>query len=99
MRRHVSSRLAMIAALLGILPAFALSRASEYLGNNQRDGFVDASIPTDPVLLWTYQQRHPPKSAWPEPYGELQFIDFDPILVVHGVYDAKTFTCIRLNIL
>mgnify|MGYP002064370375 CR=1 FL=1 len=67
----------MIAALLGILPAFALSRASEYLGNNQRDGFVDASIPAEPVLLWTYQERHAPKSAWPEPYGELQFIDFD----------------------
>ena len=77
MKSHVNSASAILVALLGILPAFALSRASEYLGNNQRDGFVDASIPTEPVLLWTYQQRHAPQSAWPEPYGELQFIDFD----------------------
>jgi outer membrane protein assembly factor BamB len=53
------------------------SRASEYLGNNQRSGYTDASVPTEPVLLWTYQERHAPKTAWPEPFGELQFIDFD----------------------
>ncbi len=51
--------------------------ASEYLGNNQRSGYVHASVPASPVLLWTYKERHPPRTAWPEPFGELQFIDFD----------------------
>jgi len=53
------------------------SYASEYLGNNQRSGFTDATVPTEPLLLWTYNERHAPRAAWPEPFGELQFIDFD----------------------
>ena len=51
--------------------------ASEYLGNNQRNGYTDARVPTKPVLQWTYKERQSPRTAWPEPYGELQFIDFD----------------------
>ncbi|MHC4504664.1 MAG: outer membrane protein assembly factor BamB family protein, partial [Planctomycetota bacterium] len=51
--------------------------ASEYLGNNRRDGRVEATLPAKPVLLWTYEERHRPRTAWPEPFGELQFIDFD----------------------
>jgi len=53
------------------------SQASEYLGNNQRSGYTDGAVPAKPALRWTYRQRHRPKTAWPEPFGELQFIDFD----------------------
>ena len=51
--------------------------ASEYLGNNQRSGYTNATVPREPVLKWTYKERHAPRTAWPEPFGELQFIDFD----------------------
>ena len=68
----------LIAAILFPFPAGTPAlQASEYLGNNQRCGYTDASIPAEPALRWTYRQRHPPKTAWPEPFGELQFIDFD----------------------
>ena len=63
--------------LLQLIAVTPTSQASEYLGNNQRSGYTDAAVPVKPALLWTYQQRHPPKTAWPEPFGELQFIDFD----------------------
>jgi outer membrane protein assembly factor BamB len=53
------------------------SHASEYLGNNQRSGYTNATVSTKPALLWTYKERHAPKTAWSEPFGELQFIDFD----------------------
>ncbi len=51
--------------------------ASEYLGNNQRSGYTDAAVPAKPALLWTYKERQAPRTAWPEQYGELPFIDFD----------------------
>jgi len=54
-----------------------LSCGSEYLGNNQRTGHTDATVPAKPVLRWTCRERHAPRNAWPEPFGELQFIDFD----------------------
>ena len=57
--------------------ATRVASASEYLGNNQRAGYTDATVPARPVLHWTYKERHPPRTAWPEPYRELQFIDFD----------------------
>ena len=66
-----------LVALLLCLTFATVSVASEYLGNNQRSGYTDAMVPTKPVLLWTYKERHAPKTAWPEPFGELQFIDFD----------------------
>jgi len=65
------------AILLQVTTVTSISQASEYLGNNQRSGHADASIPARPALRWTYRQRHPPKTAWPEPFGELSFIDFD----------------------
>ena len=68
----------VIAVALFLCLTFArVSPASEYLGNNQRTGYTDARVPAEPVLLWTYKERHAPKTAWPEPFGELQFIDFD----------------------
>ena len=48
--------------------------ASQYLGNNQRSGYTDVTVPAKPVLQWTYKERHGPRTAWPEPFGELQFI-------------------------
>ena len=51
--------------------------ASGYLGNNQRTGYVDADIPSKPVLLWAYHEKHPPRHAWREPNREIQYIDFD----------------------
>ncbi len=58
--------------------SIALATAtSEYLGNNQRTGYVDAQIPSAPVLLWTYHEKHPPRHAWREPNREVQYIDFD----------------------
>jgi outer membrane protein assembly factor BamB len=63
--------------LLYCMPIIQFSQASEYLGNNQRSGYTDATVPAKPVLLWTYKERHAPKTAWAEPYGELSFIDFD----------------------
>lgn len=65
-----------VALLLGMTLADSLP-ATEYLGNNRRSGYTDAVVPTQPVLLWTYQERHAPRNAWPEPFGELQLIDFD----------------------
>ena len=50
---------------------------SEYLGDNQRTGYVDETLPVAPALLWTYSERHPPKHAWQEPNREIQYIDFD----------------------
>ena len=50
---------------------------SEYLGNNQRTGYVDTEIPTSAVLLWTYHEKHPPRHAWKEPNREVQTVDFD----------------------
>lgn len=44
---------------------------SNYLGNNQRTGYVDAKLPAAPVLLWTYNEKHPPHHAWEEPNREL----------------------------
>ncbi len=74
-------RLRSVPAVAVILLQFVTSvqglHASEYLGNNQRTGYTDTGIPAKPVLLWTYKERHAPKTAWPEPFGELQFIDFD----------------------
>jgi len=69
-------------ALIAVVVALAItvfrgSYASEYLGNNRRTGYTDAVVPAKPALLWTYNERHAPKIAWPEPFGELQFIDFD----------------------
>ena len=63
--------------LLPLIAVTPTSQASEYLGNNRRSGYADAAVPAKPALRWTYQQRQPPKTAWPEPFGELQFIDFD----------------------
>lgn len=65
------------AILLQFIAVTPPSQGSEYLGNNQRSGYTDAAVPAKPVLRWTYEQRHAPKTAWPEPFGELQFIDFD----------------------
>ncbi|KPK49596.1 MAG: hypothetical protein AMK72_04090 [Planctomycetes bacterium SM23_25] len=68
----------MISAITLLFPAvIQVGSASEYLGNNQRSGYTDAAVPVKPALLWTYQERHAPRTAWPEPFGELQFIDFD----------------------
>lgn len=63
--------------LLQFMAVVEVLPASEYLGNNQRTGYTDAAVPAKPALLWTYQERHAPRKSWPEPYGELQFIDFD----------------------
>lgn len=61
-----------MAATLSLAIAFLqASDASEYLGNDQRTGYTDAVVPSKPALLWTYTERHAPKSAWPEPFGEL----------------------------
>jgi len=75
MRMRTAPLLAAI--LLHVTTVTSLSQASEYLGNNQRSAYADASIPARPALRWTHRQRHPPETAWPEPFGELQFIDFD----------------------
>ena len=64
-------------ALVQLMTVTRVPHASEYLGNNRRDGCVEATVPAKPVLLWTYKERHRPRTAWPEPFGELQFIDFD----------------------
>jgi len=50
---------------------------SRYLGGNKRTGYVDATIPKQPVLQWTYQEKHAPRHAWREPNREVQYIDFD----------------------
>ena len=50
---------------------------STYLGNNQRSGYTDASVPLSPQLRWTLTERHPPRHAWREPNREQQYIDFD----------------------
>ena len=63
--------------MLLFLTIVQIALASEFLGNNQRTAYTSATIPTNPALLWTYKERHPPRTAWPEPFGELQFIDFD----------------------
>jgi hypothetical protein len=70
-------RYVLAAILLQFVTIVNPVQASEYLGNNQRTGYTDAAIPAKPALLWTYKERHAPKTAWPEPFGELQFIDFD----------------------
>jgi len=68
----------MIAVIMGLfLTCLRISYGSEYLGNNHRSGYTEASVPAEPVLLWTHKERHAPITAWPEPFGELQFIDFD----------------------
>jgi outer membrane protein assembly factor BamB len=56
------------------LPDYSVSK---YRGNNQRTGYVDANIPSSPVLLWTYHERQGPRHAWKEPGHEVQHIDFD----------------------
>ena len=53
------------------------SAPSRYLGGNQRTGYVDATVPKQPVLQWIYQEKHPPRHAWREPNREVQYIDFD----------------------
>lgn len=63
--------------LLQFVIVIQVAAASEYLGNNQRTGYTDATVPHNPVALWTYQERHPPRRSWPEPNHEVQFIDFD----------------------
>ena len=73
MRRRSLPAIAVI--LLQFVTAVQLLHASEYLGNNQRTGYTDARVPAEPALLWTYKERHAPKTAWPEPFGELPFID------------------------
>jgi len=59
----------------------SIGAGSEYLGNNQRTGYVPmsigAEIPASPILLWTYNEKHPPRHAWKEPNREVQTIDFD----------------------
>ncbi|MHC4118436.1 MAG: outer membrane protein assembly factor BamB family protein [Planctomycetota bacterium] len=50
---------------------------SRYLGGNRRTGYVDATIPKQPVLQWIYHEKHPPRHAWREPNREVQYIDFD----------------------
>lgn len=72
--KAMNATAAVLSLALAMLQA---SQASAYLGNNHRSGYTDATIPEKPVLLWRYKERHPPKNAWPEPFGELQFIDFD----------------------
>jgi len=66
-----------VGVTLSLLVSIHAAGASEYLGNVQRTGYTDNTVPSKPVLRWTYKERHPPRTAWPEPYGELQFIDFD----------------------
>lgn len=46
--------------------------ASEHLGNNRRDGFIDAAVPAKPALRWTYQERSAPAILAAET-GELLF--------------------------
>jgi outer membrane protein assembly factor BamB len=70
-------RYVLAAILLQFVTIVHPVQASEYLGNNQRTGYADATVPAKPALLWIYKERHTPKTAWPEPFGELQFIDFD----------------------
>ncbi len=55
----------------------AATDTSKYLGDSRRTGYVDATLPSDPVLTWTYHEKHPPRHAWQEPNREIQFIDFD----------------------
>jgi hypothetical protein len=55
---------------------FAADRC-EYLGNDQRTGYVDVSVPANPKVEWVFNERHPPIHAWKEPVREVQHIDFD----------------------
>jgi outer membrane protein assembly factor BamB len=73
----MGTRVALTVIPLLATAAPPATSASEYLGNNQRSGHTNASIPSKPSLRWTYKERHAPKTAWTEPFGELQFIDFD----------------------
>jgi outer membrane protein assembly factor BamB len=49
----------------------------EYLGNDQRTGYVDAQPPEDFSIAWTFHERHAPMHAWQDPTREVQHIDFD----------------------
>jgi len=72
---RTTSLIAVVVVLA--ITVFQGSYASEYLGNNQRTAYTNAKVPSKPAIRWTYKERHVPKTAWPEPFGELQFIDFD----------------------
>ena len=71
------TKLVIVLILLQTITVARVLLASEYLGNNQRSGYTNTAVPPKAALLWTYKERHAPKTAWPEPFGELQFIDFD----------------------
>jgi len=78
-----TTRIKAIAGLLVCAQAFldlqhtAAATPSRYLGDSGRTGYTDATVPPNPVLLWTYVEKHPPRHAWKEPNRELQYIDFD----------------------
>lgn len=66
----------MVSWMVVLQPAVGQSSA-DYLGNNQRTGYVDVEVPSSPKTMWIYHEKHPPQHAWKEPNREIQYIDFD----------------------
>jgi hypothetical protein len=89
------SKYASVAIALLCTAVVQVASASEYLGNNQRNGYTDATVPGNPVLLWTYKERHPPRPAWPESNGEFEFRGRDTHLCEPSRRRDRSWSCRR----
>ncbi len=73
--------MALAALAVGGLP-FGASGAvpgatANHLLSPRRTGYTPRALLPPYRLVWTYQAKHKPRRAWPEPVWEVQRIDFD----------------------
>ena len=72
LQKYFSATIFVAICCLPSITSLADMTPSRHLGENKRTGYVDATLPEQPVLQWVYLEQHSPRHAWREPNREVQ---------------------------